>query len=161
MVWQDTDLKWIMPSPNMPLPETTHVYPGQVVWEGTNLSEGRGTCRPFEIFGAPFLDIKLIKQSLLPKTTTGCYLQEISFRPTFNKWKGELCHGFMIHILDHFIRLRYTGNCRNLLRHGVPPLRFGQIRLRYPFPFSDTRTVTSPSCCFCVDFVAIYVSVFK
>ncbi len=101
MVWQETDLKWIMPSPNMPLPETTHVYPGQVIWEGTNLSEGRGTCRPFEIFGAPFLDVKLIKQSLLPKATTGCYLQEISFRPTFNKWKGELCSGFMIHILDH------------------------------------------------------------
>jgi uncharacterized protein YbbC (DUF1343 family) len=101
MVWEDTDLKWIMPSPNMPLPETTHVYPGQVIWEGTNVSEGRGTCRPFEIFGAPFLDVKLIKQSLLPKTTTGCYLQEISFRPTFNKWKGELCSGFMIHILDH------------------------------------------------------------
>lgn len=101
MVWQDTGLKWIMPSPNMPIPETTHVYPGQVIWEGTNLSEGRGTCRPFEIFGAPFLDVKLIKQSLLPKTTTGCYLQEISFRPTFNKWKGELCNGFMIHILDH------------------------------------------------------------
>ena len=101
MVWQDTDLKWIMPSPNMPLPETAQVYPGQVIWEGTNLSEGRGTCRPFEIFGAPFLDIKSIKQSLLPKTTTGCYLQEISFRPTFNKWKGELCSGFMIHILDH------------------------------------------------------------
>jgi uncharacterized protein YbbC (DUF1343 family) len=101
MVWQETDLKWIMPSPNMPLPETTQVYPGQVIWEGTNLSEGRGTCRPFEIFGAPFLDVKLIKQSLLPKATTGCYLQEISFRPTFNKWKGELCSGFMIHILDH------------------------------------------------------------
>ncbi|MBL7177347.1 MAG: DUF1343 domain-containing protein [Desulfobacteraceae bacterium] len=101
MVWQDTDLKWIMPSPNMPLPETTQVYPGQVIWEGTNLSEGRGTCRPFEIFGAPFLDVKLIKQSLLPKATAGCYLQEISFRPTFNKWKGELCSGFMIHILDH------------------------------------------------------------
>ena len=101
MAWQDTDLKWIMPSPNMPLPETTHVYPGQVIWEGTNLSEGRGTCRPFEVFGAPFLDLKLIKQSLLPKTTAGCYLQEISFRPAFQKWKGELCSGFMIHILDH------------------------------------------------------------
>jgi uncharacterized protein YbbC (DUF1343 family) len=101
MVWQETGLKWIMPSPNMPLAETTQVYPGQVIWEGTNLSEGRGTCHPFETFGAPFLDVKLIKQSLLPKAITGCYLQEISFRPTFNKWKGELCNGFMIHILDH------------------------------------------------------------
>ena len=100
MTWHETGLKWIMPSPNMPLHETAQVYPGQVIWEGTNLSEGRGTCRPFEIFGAPFLDIKLIKQRLVPETTAGCYLQEISFRPTFHKWEGEICRGFMIHILD-------------------------------------------------------------
>ena len=54
MLWKETGLRWIMPSPNMPLPETASVYPGQVIWEGTNISEGRGTCRPFEIFGAPF-----------------------------------------------------------------------------------------------------------
>ena len=87
MLWQDTGLKWIMPSPNMPLPETAQVYPGQVIWEGTNLSEGRGTCRPFEIFGAPFLDTKLIKQHLIPEAISGCYLQEISFRPSFQKWE--------------------------------------------------------------------------
>lgn len=101
MLWQDTGLKWIMPSPNMPLPETAQVYPGQVIWEGTNLSEGRGTCRPFEIFGAPFLDTKLIKQHLIPEAISGCYLQEISFRPTFQKWEGQFCNGLMIHILDH------------------------------------------------------------
>jgi uncharacterized protein YbbC (DUF1343 family) len=101
MIWQDTGLKWVMPSPNMPLPESAQVYPGQVIWEGTNLSEGRGTCRPFEIFGAPFLDTSLIKQSLPPEATTGCLLQEILFRPTFHKWEGEICNGFMIHILDH------------------------------------------------------------
>jgi len=101
MLWQDTGLRWIMPSPNMPLPETAQVYPGQVIWEGTNLSEGRGTCRPFEIFGAPFLDTKFIKQRLIPEAQAGCYLQEVSFRPTFHKWEGQLCKGFMIHILDH------------------------------------------------------------
>ncbi len=55
MLWFETGLNWIMPSPNMPFLQTAVVYPGQVIWEGTNLSEGRGTCRPFEIFGAPFL----------------------------------------------------------------------------------------------------------
>lgn len=101
MMWGETGLRWVMPSPNMPLPETALVYPGQVLWEGTNLSEGRGTTRPFEIFGAPFLDTKLIKQRMAPETMEGCHLQEISFRPTFNKWGGEICRGFMIHLLDH------------------------------------------------------------
>jgi uncharacterized protein YbbC (DUF1343 family) len=100
MLWNETGLRWFMPSPNMPFPETACVYPGQVIWEGTNVSEGRGTCRPFEIFGAPFLDTKAIKQVLSPDAGTGCYLQEYRFRPTFHKWAGKLCHGFMIHILD-------------------------------------------------------------
>jgi len=101
MIWQDTGLSWFMPSPNMPLAVTAQVYPGQVIWEGTNLSEGRGTCRPFEIFGAPFLDTRLIKKSLPPEARAGCFLQEVLFRPTFHKWDGEICKGFMIHILDH------------------------------------------------------------
>ena len=101
MLWADTRNKWVMPSPNMPLSETAQVYPGQVIWEGTNLSEGRGSCRPFEVFGAPFLDTARVRQTLSPESTAGCYLQEISFRPTFNKWEGEICHGFMIHVLDH------------------------------------------------------------
>jgi len=84
----------------MPLAETAYVYPGQVIWEGTNLSEGRGTCRPFEIFGAPFLETKMILQKLMHEAIEGCYLQEITFRPTFHKWEGDLCRGFMIHVLD-------------------------------------------------------------
>lgn len=101
MLWYDTGLRWIMPSPNMPSPETAFVYPGQVIWEGTNLSEGRGTCRPFEIFGAPFLDTKDIRRNLEEEATQGCHLQTIAFRPTFNKWQGQLCQGFMLHILDY------------------------------------------------------------
>jgi uncharacterized protein YbbC (DUF1343 family) len=101
MLWHDTGLRWIMPSPNMPVPETAYVYPGQVIWEGTNLSEGRGTCRPFEIFGAPYLDTVLIRKKLASGFTKGCILQDITFRPTFNKWEGRLCKGFMIHIVDN------------------------------------------------------------
>jgi len=98
MLWKDTGLRWIMPSPNMPLFETALVYPGQVIWEGTNVSEGRGTCRPFEIFGAPFINPSIIKKMLASKDIEGCYLQEYYFRPTFNKWKSKLCGGFMIHV---------------------------------------------------------------
>jgi len=98
MLWKDTKLRWIMPSPNMPLFETALVYPGQVIWEGTNVSEGRGTCHPFEIFGAPFINPSIIKKMLASKDIEGCYLQEYYFRPTFNKWKSKLCGGFMIHV---------------------------------------------------------------
>jgi len=109
MLWYETGLRWIMPSPNMPFPGTAFVYPGQVVWEGTNLSEGRGTCRPFEIFGAPFLDTRAVKQALEPEGIEGCYLQEYLFRPTFHKWEGKLCHGFIIHVLDpHVYRPYFT-----------------------------------------------------
>ena len=107
MLWHETGLRWIMPSPNMPFPETAFVYPGQVVWEGTNLSEGRGTCRPFEIFGAPFMDTRAVKQALEPEGLEGCYLQEYLFRPTFHKWEGKLCSGFMIHALDPHIYTPY------------------------------------------------------
>jgi uncharacterized protein YbbC (DUF1343 family) len=130
MIWQDTGLKWVMPSPNMPLPETAQVYPGQVIWEGTNLSEGRGTCRPFEIFGAPFLDTGLIKESLLPEARAGCLLQEIMFRPTFHKWEGEVCRGFMIHILDH--RLYHPYFCSIVLLKAVLELHEEQFAWRKP-----------------------------
>jgi uncharacterized protein YbbC (DUF1343 family) len=105
MLWRDTGLPWVMPSPNMPLPETAQVYPGQVIWEGTNISEGRGTCRPFETCGAPFINPSVIKEHLDPKDTEGCHLQEYYFKPTFNKWHNELCGGFMIHLLNpHLFR---------------------------------------------------------
>lgn len=109
MLWNATGLRWIMPSPNMPFPETAYVYPGQVLWEGTNVSEGRGTCRPFEIFGAPYINTESVKKALEPEATRGCFLQEYSFRPTFQKWKGGICNGFMLHIMDfHIFRPYFT-----------------------------------------------------
>ena len=105
MLWRDTGLRWVMPSPNMPLPETAQVYPGQIIWEGTNISEGRGTCRPFEMFGAPFINPFVIRGQLPPEDTEGCHLQEYYFRPTFNKFQNQLCGGFMIHVLNpHLFR---------------------------------------------------------
>ena len=100
MLWHQTGLRWIMPSPNMPTSDTAAVYPGQVIWEGTNLSEGRGTCRPFEIFGAPFLNPGMIKKSVDKTALRGCFLQEYTFRPTFQKWAGRICRGFMIHPVE-------------------------------------------------------------
>jgi uncharacterized protein YbbC (DUF1343 family) len=84
----------------MPVFETSQVYPGQVIWEGTNISEGRGTCRPFEMFGSPFLDVDAVKALLPTEALAGCHLQEITFRPTFHKWQGEVCRGFMVHVTD-------------------------------------------------------------
>lgn len=96
----DTGLPWVPPSPNMVTPATALVYPGQVLLEGTNLSEGRGFPRPFEIFGAPFIDAHLLRQKLEKRTLPGCRFEETSFTPSFDKWEGQLCHGLEIQVLD-------------------------------------------------------------
>jgi uncharacterized protein YbbC (DUF1343 family) len=102
MYFSDTGLPWVAPSPNMPTPDSAVVYPGQVIWEGTNVSEGRGTTQPFELFGAPYVD----NLRLLPELgdVAGATLRPVVFEPTSNKWKNRLCRGFQIHITD---RCRY------------------------------------------------------
>ncbi len=99
MLFQDTGLPWIPPSPNLPSPSSAMVYPGQVLWEGTNVSEGRGTTQPFEIFGAPFLDPEPLRKTLDLGSLSGLYLRPLAFEPTSNKWKEQICHGFQIHVL--------------------------------------------------------------
>jgi uncharacterized protein YbbC (DUF1343 family) len=98
MLFQHTGLPWVAPSPNLPTPLSAMVYPGQVIWEGTNVSEGRGTTQPFELFGAPFIDPESILQVLghLP----GAILRPMEFEPTFNKWQGQPCRGFQLHVTD-------------------------------------------------------------
>ena len=100
MLFPDTGLPWVLPSPNMPTFETSVVYPGQVLLEGTNISEGRGTTRPFEIFGAPFLDIARVRRRFERRCLPGLVLRAHSFEPTFHKWAGQVCHGFQIHVTD-------------------------------------------------------------
>ncbi len=97
MYWQDTELSWIAPSPNLPTPKSCMVYPGQVIFEGTNISEGRGTTLPFELFGAPFLDTKKIKAEA-DKLIKGAFLRPVNFEPTSGKWQGNICKGFQIHV---------------------------------------------------------------
>ncbi len=100
MLFKDTGFPWVCPSPNMPTPDTALVYPGQVIWEGTNVSEGRGTTLPFEFVGAPYWRhaamSKLIEKTELP----GCCLRPIVFEPTSGKWAGEPCYGFQIHVTN-------------------------------------------------------------
>lgn len=100
MFFDDTGLPWVFPSPNMPTPATAMVYPGQVIWEGTNISEGRGTTLPFELFGAPFLEHDSILDSLGRDDTAGCILRPLVFEPTSGKWADTACTGFQIHVSD-------------------------------------------------------------
>jgi len=107
MIFRDTGLPWVFPSPNMPTQETAMVYPGQVIWEGTNVSEGRGTTLPFELFGAPFIDPQRVLEQIKNIPLPGCVLRPLVFTPTSNKWAGEECSGFQIHITDHAQFLPY------------------------------------------------------
>jgi uncharacterized protein YbbC (DUF1343 family) len=100
-MWYDqTGLPWVIPSPNMPTLDTATVYPGQVFLEGTNISEGRGTTRPFEIFGAPWIDGNELTRKLNALGLPGVIFREQWFNPTFSKFKEELCSGAQIHITD-------------------------------------------------------------
>ena len=92
MFFTDTGLPWIPPSPNMPSPVTAMVYPGQVLWEGTNVSEGRGVTLPFEIFGAPFFNTKRLLSTVGENELPGIILRPVVFEPTFNKWSGSACN---------------------------------------------------------------------
>jgi uncharacterized protein YbbC (DUF1343 family) len=100
MYFTNTGLPWIPPSPNLPTPVSAMVYPGQVLWEGTNISEGRGTTQPFELFGAPFINTENILSTLGGNKIPGGLLRQTVFEPTSNKWKNQPCAGFQIHITD-------------------------------------------------------------
>ncbi len=100
MWFDETGLPWVIPSPNMPTLETATVYPGQVLFEGTNVSEGRGTTRPFELCGAPWIDGYELAKAMNETGLPGVRFREAWFTPTFSKYRGELCGGVQLHILD-------------------------------------------------------------
>jgi uncharacterized protein YbbC (DUF1343 family) len=100
MLYRQTGLYWVPPSPNLPTPESTLVYPGQVMLEGTNLSEGRGTTTPFELWGAPYLKPEVLQEFLAHEELSGLALRAARFIPSFDKWQGESCAGFQIHLTD-------------------------------------------------------------
>jgi uncharacterized protein YbbC (DUF1343 family) len=100
-MWFDqTGLPWVMPSPNMSTIDTATVYPGMCLLEATNISEGRGTTRPFEIFGAPFIDAETLCGELNNLKLPGVFFRENYFQPTFQKFAGQLCGGAQLHVFD-------------------------------------------------------------
>jgi len=98
--FDETGLPWVLPSPNMPTIETALVYPGMCLFEGTLLSEGRGTTRPFEIFGAPFIENDRLADELNRLQLPGVHFRPLAFQPTFQKHAGKICGGAQIHITD-------------------------------------------------------------
>ena len=100
LLYEDTRLPWVLPSPNMPTVDTAVVYPGSVMFEGTNISEGRGTTRPFEIIGAAYIEPDELIEELRKENLPGVIFRPLHFQPTFHKFAGELCGGIQIHVVD-------------------------------------------------------------
>ncbi len=99
-LFPDTDLAWIAPSPNCPTPETAFVYHGTCIFEGTNLSEGRGTTLPFQLIGAPYVNGGELERRMKKHPLSGLHFRSASFIPQFSKWQGQVCHGVQVHVID-------------------------------------------------------------
>ena len=149
MLSRDTGFPWVFPSPNMPTPETALVYPGQVIWEGTNISEGRGTTLPFELVGAPFWEHDLILQALAKTDLPGCFLRPLVFEPTSGKWTGQACVGFQLHVTDAQTFLPYRTSLALLqavlqlypedFRYKEPPYEYEYERLPMDLILGDQK----------------------
>lgn len=130
----DWDRPFVMPSPNMPTLETALVYPGGCLLEGTNLSEGRGTTRPFEIFGAPWLDGRALAKALHGAGLEGFVARPITFAPTFHKHAGQICGGVQVHV-THPDRFRpvavYTAAIALACRQAPEHFRFRTERYEF------------------------------
>ena len=95
-----TNLPWVLPSPNIPTVDTAAVFPATVHFEGTELSEGRGTTKPFELVGAPYLNPDIYVNELAKYNFAGVAFRSTYFRPTFQKWAGQTCGGVQLHVTD-------------------------------------------------------------
>jgi uncharacterized protein YbbC (DUF1343 family) len=103
MYYDETGVPWVMPSPNLPTLDSTIVYPGAVLFEGTKLSEGRGTTRPFELIGAPWIDGERLAAAMNARRLPGVHFRATFFEPTFQKHARQTCGGCQIHVLDRQI----------------------------------------------------------
>jgi uncharacterized protein YbbC (DUF1343 family) len=103
MYFDETRLPWVMPSPNIPTPDTAIVFPGAVLFEGTNISEGRGTTRPFELLGAPWIDGDRFADAMNARDLPGVHFRSVFFEPTFQKHARQTCGGCQIHVTDRTI----------------------------------------------------------
>lgn len=104
MDFEDTNLPWVIPTPNQPTVASTYAYNATCIFEGTNVSEGRGTTTPFELIGAPWFKSETLARELNNLNIEGVYFRPQYFTPTFSKYNGELCGGVYVHITDrhHF-----------------------------------------------------------
>ncbi len=131
---RETGLPWVFPSPNMPTPETALVYPGMCLLEGTNLSEGRGTTRPFEVLGAPWLDAEALAEALDAERLPGVRFRPVRFEPTFDKHRGQRCHGAELFVTDReAFRPFLTGVACVAVARGLAPDRFRWREEPYEF----------------------------
>jgi len=130
MLFPDTGLPWVLPSPNMPTFETALVYPGGCLIEGTNLSEGRGTTRPFELWGAPFVDGARLARDI---QFQGASLRPATFEPTFHKHRQATCGGVQLHVSDaqqfrsfaaYLRMLAWVANDAEAFRFRVEPYEY-------------------------------------
>ena len=136
MLFKETGLPWVYPSPNMPSADTALVYPGQVIWEGTNISEGRGSTLPFELFGAPFIEPDKVTAELVDTSLPGCFLRPLAFEPTSNKWAGQCCRGFQLHVTDPLTFLSYRTTLallRAIMRLYPEEFRYKEPPYEYEF----------------------------
>lgn len=137
MSFKETGFPWVFPSPNMPIPDTALVYPGQVIWEGTNISEGRGTTLPFEIFGAPFFDHGEVLDRIAQTDLPGCFLRPILFEPTSGKWAKQVCTGFHLHVNDVILFKPYRTSLALLQAvYQLYPSKFRYKEPPYEYEFS-------------------------
>ncbi|HVR41661.1 MAG TPA: DUF1343 domain-containing protein [Thermoanaerobaculia bacterium] len=134
MLFDDCALPWIYPSPNMAKMDTAIVYPGMCLLEGTNLSEGRGTTQPFEIFGAPFLDADALADTLSARELPGVRFAATRFTPSASKFRGQLCHGVQIVVTDRltFQPVRTGVHCIQAA-HDLAGGEFAWIEDEYEF----------------------------
>ena len=126
MYWDATDAPWVMPSPNMPTLDTAIVYPGTVLFEGTKLSEGRGTTRPFELIGAPWLDGDQLAERMNRVGLKGVHFRGVNFEPTFQKHARVACGGCQIHVTS---------------RAEFEPVKAGVALLRQCFGLAPDRPI--------------------
>jgi len=138
MAWEATGLPWVPPSPNMPTPDTARVYPGGCLIEGTNLSEGRGTTRPFEWVGAPFIEPERWAAALRAERLPGVQFRPCVFQPAFEKWKGRECGGVQLHVTDRERFKPYlTGLALIATARRLYPTEFAWRKP--PYEFEKTR----------------------
>lgn len=120
--YDETGLLWVLPSPNFPTINTAIVYNATCIFEGTNISEGRGTTMPFEYVGAPFIDGKALEEKLNSLNLPGVYFRRQYFTPTFSKFKDEVCYGVQVHVVDRktFLPVKTGWAMLDVIRHMYP-----------------------------------------